>query len=348
MSNTEQEILQPIAHISIEDFLKEANPECVKRETFLVPVEHIVLAENIRPFDYDFIEVLKESIREHGQLQECIGDVILDENGGFKVRVVAGEHREIAIEQINQEGDYRPVRVSVADRTLDPETVIEIQMSENLQNKMTSAQDATIIHNFWIRLKRLREEEGWSLTKLELSRRIGRSTDTVSNAIKYIEDVNPLIQKLVDEKSFPYSLALLLSSVDKGEGYNSKQLDLALLFIAKSYTLSQAKKHMNKLKAEDGFTGPLFGNEEWTAMEVKNRMIAIRDQADKEGKSASGWFVKMIHTARVLGGPQKVKISDAIKVSVQDLGLSLKDFKNLIKPFISEKEYRDLLDGEGL
>ena len=344
MANIEQEILQPISQISIKSFIEGAYSESkeLHRETFLIPVDHTVLAENIRPFDRDFIEVLKENIREHGQFHECIGDIIIDEEGNYKVRIITGQHRAQAIRKINQEGKYCPIRVSVANQTLSPEKIVEIQMSENLQNKMTPAQDATIIHNFWVRLKELRDQEGKILTKSDLARKVGRSADTVSNAIRYIEGVNPLVQRLVDEKNLPYSQALLLSNVDIGDNYDSKQLNLALYFIAKSFTHSQAKNHMKKLKAENGFAGPLFGNEEWTAMEVKNRMIAIRNQADKEGKSAAGWFVKMIHTAEVLGGPQKVRISDAIKESVKELGLSLKDFRELIKFHISEDEYNTI------
>lgn len=99
---------------------------------------------------------------------------------------------------------------------------------------------------------------------------------------------------------------------------------------------------MKKLKEEEGFSGPLFSSDEWTAMEVKNHMIAIRDESDKEGKSAAGWFVKMIRTAKVLGEPQKVRVSGAIQRSVRDLGLSLEDFEETIRPLISEREYADL------
>lgn len=344
MRNTEQETLQPRTQRSIKDFIEEANsePNELRRETFLIPIEQTMLAENIRPFDREFIQVLKENIREYGQFHECMGDIIKNDEGNYMIRIITGQHRAEAIRKINEEGEYWPIRVSVANQTLCPEEIVEIQMSENLQNKMTPAQDATIIHNFWVRLKEVRKQEGKILTKSELARKVGRSADTVSNAIRYIEGVNPLVQRLVDEKNIPYSQALLLSSVDVGNGYDSKQLNLALHFIAKSFTLSQARNYLKKLKAEEGFSGPLFGKEEWTVMELKNRMIAIRSQADKEGKSAAGWFVKMIHTAGVLGGPQKVRISEAIKGSVKDLGLSLKDFRELIKGYISQEEYNSL------
>lgn len=222
--------IQNIPILSIEDYVKKTSLESeqLRWNTFLVPMEDIVLAENIRPFDWEFIDILKESIKEHGQLQECIGDVVLDGNGEYKARIIAGEHRTKAIEEINDEGEYTLVRVSLANKTLSPEEVVEIQMSENLQNKMTSAQDAVIIHNFWIRLKRIRDQESGVLTKGELARKVGRSVEVVSNAIKYIEDVNPLVQRLVDERTLSYSLALLLSGIDKGDGYESEQLNMAL------------------------------------------------------------------------------------------------------------------------
>lgn len=336
MSETKLERLPSLNTTSIEDFVLSANPECVRRETFLVPVEEIVLAENIRPFDYEFINVLKENIKEQGQLQECIGDIVTDENGDFKIRVIAGQHRETAIQLINEEGIRMPVRVSVADRMLPPEVVIEIQMSENLQNKMTSAQDAFIIHNFWRRLTEIR-----SITKAELARKVGRSVETVSNSIKYIEDVNPVVQKMVDEKILHYSLAVLLSEIEKGNGYESKQVSLALLFISKSYTLVQAEKHIKQLKTEQEFVGPLFGGDNWDLMEIQNNLLAIRNESDRKGKEAAGWFVRMVRAAKILNEPDKVRLSNAIKKAVSGLGMSLDDFKKTIKPFVKESDYID-------
>ena len=90
---------------------------------------------------------LAMSINEIGQLQPCIGDIVEIEGEKF-VRVIAGQHRYYAIKHLCDSGFLRKIIIRIADRELSNEEILSIQMSENLQNKMTPEQDAKIIHSF--------------------------------------------------------------------------------------------------------------------------------------------------------------------------------------------------------
>ena len=95
-------------------------------------IEEVVLAENIRPIDSLVVEDLAMSIAEVGQLQPCLGDII-EIDGEITIRLIAGQHRYYAISLLCEKGLPRPIIMRVADRTLSPEEILSVQMSENLQ-----------------------------------------------------------------------------------------------------------------------------------------------------------------------------------------------------------------------
>lgn len=335
--------VQPMPKIPLSEFLCGSPAETMRRETFLVSVEDVVFADNIRPFDGEFIDELAENVLEQGQLQECIGDIITDENGNLKVRIIAGQHRSMAILRINQRGIELPIRISVANCTISPEKVIEIQMSENLHNKMTPAQDAVIIVGYWKRYNEIKEEAGSrKMSITDLARKVGRSVDTVKNAIKYVDGLNPLVQKMVDSKILSYGNAILLTELEQGEGYYDQQVLLAERFVRSHWSTNQAKKYMQQLKAERSFEGPLFGGE-WAEMETIQRILAIRTDADHNGKEASGWFVRMIKLAEILSrNNSKVDVSEGIQKAVAELGMNVHDFKEMMRPFMTEHDFKKL------
>ncbi len=343
-TDLEKEVyVQPMPKISLRDFLESADPDIIRRETFLVSVEDVVFADNIRPFDGEFIGELAKNILEQGQLQECIGDIITDENGNLKVRIIAGQHRSMAIIKINEDGIPLPIRISVANCTLSPEKVIEIQMSENLHNKMTAAQDATIIVGYWKRYNEIKEEaKERKMSITDLARKVGRSVDTVKNAIKYVEGLNPIVQKMVDAKLLPYGNAILLTELEQGEGYYDQQVVLAERFVRGRWSTNQAKKYMQKLKAEKQFAGPLFG-EAWEGIKAVQRIIAIKTEADRNGRRASGWLVSMMKLAEILAkNNSKVDVSEGIQNAVAEYGIGYTEFKEFMRPFMTEHDFNKL------
>lgn len=325
-------------------------------ESCLVSVGDIILADNIRPFDSDFIDTLSLSILEHGQIQECIGYELLRDDERFVV-VIAGQHRFKAIERLNDKGYCIPVRVSIASRELSPIEIVKLQITENLHNKMTSAQEAEVIANLWSKIKAIKESNAERPNMSEFARNVSRSVSTVRDAVKYVDGVSPVVQKIVDEGVLPYTQALLLADIDdlspSEEGKNPskesiehKQLYFAELFVAKKFTLRKAKSYLESLRNEKGFSGSLFG-EDWKEMEVRNKIIAIRDESDKQGRDAAGWFVKMISLADVLDKSGKdINFSDAIRSAIVNLGYSLEDFKDRLREYLPDDDYNRLFEIE--
>lgn len=335
--------------ISLEDFRNSGESEELHYEIFNVPVERIVLADNIRPFDNDFIDTLAMSIHKHGQLQACIGDIVCDGEGTF-VRLIAGQHRFKSIVKLNLEGEDIPVKISLANRELNPYEIIEIQITENLHNKMTPAQEAQVINGLWQKVRILKDNGGEKLSIAEFARSVSRSPATVRDAIKYIEGLSPVVQRLVDEKILPYTVSLLLTEAEniiKGrdrekqytlEDVYREQLYLAQKFVTMNFTYDRAKKYIEQLKQESNFSGPLFGDE-WKKIEFASHIIAIRDESDKKGRDAAGWFVKIIRMVQLLPDTNKVEFSDAIENAIFELGMSRDEFEEKLRPLITEKQH---------
>lgn len=309
--------------------LNTENSEKIRWEWKEVYPEEVVLAENIRPIDSLVVEDLAMSIAEVGQLQPCLGDII-EIDGEITIRLIAGQHRYYAISLLCEKGLPRPIIMRVADRTLSPEEILSVQMSENLQNKMTPEQDAVAIHSFWIDAKRIYGEN--SLTIKDLARRLGRSPRKISDAIKYVEGLSPKVQQMVHAGVLPYSTALLLERLGRSDtdDFHSEQVRTAIFLISQKYTTEQAKKYLERKSKEAEFSGPLFGDELWKELKKNGHRIAIRDSASREGRMAVGWFQRMLKSVSILDDPSKAEFSEAIQTSVEELGISLEDFfKNL-------------------
>jgi len=297
-----------------------------------IEIENSVLVDNIRPIDQFVVEDLANSISEIGQLSPCIGDTLATEDGQI-VRIIAGQHRFHAINLLHQRGEDIPLLARIANRTLNDEEILSIQMSENLQNKMTAEQDAKVIHSFWVKCCQLYGEE--IVTLKYLSRKLGRSTQKVSEAIKFVEGLSPKIQEMVNKGVLHYSTALLLTRLnnsDKDSDFYSEQVRMAVFLISQGYNKEEAKRYLDKrIKESKAYTEPLFSGEVWTQLKKNGYRIAINDKASKEGRTASGWFVRMIRAVSLLDEPSKAEFSEAIERSVDELGISMDEFKGNLK-----------------
>ncbi len=290
---------------------------------------NVILANNIREIETEPMMELAMSINEIGQLQPCIGDIVEIEGEKF-VRVIAGQHRYYAIKHLCDSGFPRKIIIRIADRELSNEEILSIQMSENLQNKMTPEQDAKIIHSFWQSSKEIYGKE--NITIAWLARRMGRSPKKVSDSIKYVEGLSPKVQEMVSGGVLPYSTALLLTKLDKkedstsGEDYYSEQVRTAVFLISKKYSTKQAETYLKRKANEKNLAGPLFGDEVWKEIKTNGHIIAIRDQSSREGRAAIGWFDRMFKTVSMLDDPAKVKFTKAIVNAVEETGLAREQF----------------------
>ncbi len=299
---------------------RESSYESIKWEHMYLPIEEITPVDNIRPIDYEVVEEIASSILETGQLQACIGDI-----GEDGIRLLAGRHRYEAIKVLNERGCDVGVLIRVANKMLSDEEVLSIQMSENLHNKMTSAQEATIIHGFWNEMIKIYGRENISISKV--ASKMGRSPRKTSDAIKYVEGLSPKIQELVDIGNLSYTSALLLVDLkNDSDSQWGEQIRTALQIISKNLNTKDAKKYIDRLNHEMKFTGPLFDNEMWGNIKKNGHLISIKTDADREGRSAAGWFVRMLSTISKLEDPDRIELSDGIAKAVGELNMSLDDF----------------------
>jgi hypothetical protein len=287
----------------------------------------VILHENIRPFDWEFIEDLAVNINEHGLLEACIGDVVL-KDGVRTVRLLAGQHRAKAVRMLFECGEFTKLSIRVSNRTLTPEEIVEIQMSENLHNVMTPAQEAVIIAKLWKDLKEIHKDK---ITRKELAAKVGRSYEVVCNSIRYIEEIHPSVQQMVDEGIISYSVALtllpIISSVNDKNNSWDKQLQYAIYFVTNDFTSDKARRYINGITQSEKFTnGSLFSPEEWEEMGEQARKINMKNRADKIGGDAVGWFKRMIRLAEILEDPYRILISKALVSRASDLGIALDQF----------------------
>ena len=148
----------------------------------------------------------------------------------------------------------------------------------------------------------------------------------------YVENLSPKVKELVENKIIPYSVALLLSNLDKDEtkDLGSEQLRMAMFFLSQRYDKKKAEEYMKKRGNEKLLAGPLFGAE-WDPMEIKNHLLSLKKESYKEGYLASGWFVRMLRAISLLEDPSKARFSDAIKGSLKELGISLQEFNKSVE-----------------
>ena len=121
------------------------------------------------------------------------------------------------------------------------------------------------------------------------------------------------------------------------EDVHREQLYLAQKFVTMNFTYEKAKKYIEQLKQENNFAGPLFGDD-WQKMEVVSHMIAIRDESDKKGREATGWFVKIVRMVQLLPDTSKAEFSEAIQKAMSELGMSRDQFEEKLKPLVTEKQ----------
>ncbi len=317
--------------------------EPIKWEHLYIPIYSITPVDNIRPIDPEVVEEIASSIPVNGQLQACIADTTPD-----GVRLLAGRHRYEAIKLLNERGYYVDILVRLADRELSDEEILSIQMSENLHNKMTSAQEAAIIYSFWNKMIDIYNRENVTISMI--ATRMGRSPRKVSDAVKYVENLSPLVQEMVNSGKLAYSSALLLTGLTTTNDGWGEQTRIAVQIISRNLNSKDAKKYIQKLKQENEFTGPLFGEDIWENLKQNGHIISIKTQADREGRKAAGWFVRILGTISMLEEPDKVELSNGIINGISSLGMSLNEFIKKISIYnpkyqrIIEYHIQELID----
>jgi len=346
-------ILPEAPYKNLREFIETASPDVVRTAYFRVPTEWLYEAKNVRPYNEQHIENLKESIRADGQLQAGIGDFFINENGVLQPRIIAGKHRKKAIEQINFErapGEPEILfEVKFYDRQLSARQIVNIQMAENLQEKMTPAEDAVVIESMWKDYKFNVEAEKEVPNLKEFAAQISRSMDVVKDAIKYITQIDEKVQKLVDGKIISYSMALLLSGISKEEkGFGvSDQLRLAQTFFAKGFTVEKARKYLHDKKTDEGDlvlqqeSCLLTLEKDEDAAILRDHIINLRFASGMRVRENAIWFSKIVRMVKLLDNDEiEAKFSAGVKKVFANLDFSVTDFQKELEPLISPEDYK--------
>jgi hypothetical protein len=340
---------------NLREFIETASPDVMRTAYFHVPTELFYEVENIRPYNQQQIADLAESIKAEGQLQAGIADLCTNDDGTFQLRIIAGKHRKKAIEKINFEKEPgEPVtffEVRLFDKQLSAREIINIQMAENLQEKMTPAQDAVVIESMWQEYMVNKGFEKEVAKVKEFAAQISRSVDVVKDAIKYITEIDEKVQKLVDNKIIPYSMALLLCGISKEErGFGvSDQLRYAQTFFMKKFTVKQAREYLknrkmkvdeSKMELEQESAQLTFEENEDEAI-LKDHILSLHYASGMKVRENALWFVKAVRMIKLLNNEEiEAKFSAGIQKTMGNLGFSIIDFKKDLEPLISDEDYQ--------
>lgn len=304
--------------------------------------------DNIRPRNEDHVQELADNISEIGQLQPCLCDPAGPDFPLDTVRLIAGQHRRFAVEELCQRGEYTKLLIREASRRLTPEEVLSVQMSENLQHPMTPAQDAVVIHALW---EKAREIYGPGIKPKFLKGKIGRTEAKINNAIHFVEDVSQYVQMMVDSETLPYMTALALSKIkrDPRDGNWDEQLRLAVFFVSEKYTVGKAKEYIAKRigpkTKKETYQGTLFDSNAWKKTERPiDETVKIR--ANTEGTSAVNWFGTMQKVIENLPSNKKVLFTEAVTGAFKEVHSTYKNLLGSAKGKASQRTLDGLTGGE--
>lgn len=121
-----------------------------------------------KTFDNDKLEILAESIKEHGLIQPII--VVKNKNGGYTI--VAGERRWRAAKKAGLS------EIPAVVKDYSNQTVTEIALIENLQREDLNPIEEALGYKSLI--------DEYSLTQEEISKRIGKSRSAVANSLRLL------------------------------------------------------------------------------------------------------------------------------------------------------------------
>jgi ParB-like chromosome segregation protein Spo0J len=316
--------------------------EPLKWGYYKVPADAVTLAENIRAFNFDHVVQVGLSILSQGQLQPCIAEPISEDGQITGVRVVAGQHRAIGINFMNQllsasgiNGEM-DITLRLANRSLSQKEKLEIQIAENLQNPMSPDEEAEAIAQLWYEFRAV---HGDRASKADLARAIGRNSAKVYNALNYVE--LPLeVKSLVASRTLPYGTALDLSRMqrersqkiepDDAESLLNLNSDLtrtAVHIIARGLDVVAAKKYINALLDPQAQVQlGLFSGEQLMALEQENLKLGIRNAVDRAFRDAVSYFLRLNTILSKAEGSDKVLMTDALIRNIVDAIVTNNEF----------------------
>ncbi len=304
-----------------EEFFRD-----VAWEVALVDPYLVVFHPNVRAFSPEHIRHLAQSMDRTGQRQSCTADIITID-GEIKIRILAGQHRAMAARGTNLLREQRNdepflLRVRVADRNLTPEEILNVQITENLQNPMTPAEEAVSLFLLWEEFQKVRGEEA-SIAKL--AEATGRGYDKVRNALKFMT-LDSEIREAVTQGHLLYSTAVAISSLP-----SNKQIEISRRIILHNLDKEKMWMLIRRTLSEQQDFGALFSDNGWEIKEREDYLFAFKKVSDLAAKNASGYFKRIIWQLGKLEKPERAELTDTIEETLADFIYEAIIFMKILK-----------------
>ena len=222
-------------------------------------------------FDENALQVLADSIREHGVLQPIVVREIgvLEDN----YEIIAGERRWRAAKMAGL--DEIPAVIMTGDEL----KIAEVALIENVQRKDLNPIEEALAYKALI--------ERFDLKQEEVARQAGKSRSAVANMLRLLELPDEVLALVQEEKlSMGHARAIL------GLADEEKMLPLAEMIIAKELSVREVEALVRKYNTVPEEIPEV--EEDKTAMQ---RRIYMKDLEDK-ARTKLGRKVKIFDTGR--------------------------------------------------
>ena len=224
-----------------------------------------------KTFDENALQVLADSIREHGVIQPIVVREIgvLEDN----YEIIAGERRWRAAKMAGL--DEIPAVIMTGDEL----KIAEVALIENVQRKDLNPIEEAMAYKALI--------ERFDLKQEEVARQAGKSRSAVANMLRLLELPDEVLALVQEEKLSMGHARAILGLVDE-----EKMLPLAEMIVAKELSVREVEALVRKYNTVPEEIPE--GEEDKTAMQ---RRIYMKDLEDK-ARTKLGRKVKIFDTGR--------------------------------------------------
>lgn len=160
--------------------------------SYIHPNDITVLPQMRKTFNEDSIRDLAESIRANGQINEALVNKI-----GTKLLLIAGERRLRAIRYLHTTDSSHLLKCKVFVG-LTASECFQLQIAENIHENVPPAQEAEALYGLW-QIK-IGSTDLSLMTMKEFCHLVGKGESKVRDALRFIENLHPIIQRAVQEQ----------------------------------------------------------------------------------------------------------------------------------------------------
>lgn len=229
-----------------------------------------------KDFDMNALQLLADSVREHGVIQPILVREIEFEPG--KYEIVAGERRFRAAEMAGI--DEIPVSVMTGD---DLE-VAKVALIENVQRKDLNPVEEAMAYRMLI--------DKFGLTQDQVASQAGKNRSTVANLLRLLDLPEEILDMLRDGSLSAGHARALLTVEDE-----EKQIAMAHRIAEKELSVREAEKLAASAKQETGQTAERAEDDESGAEADEQKKVYMKDLEERMMRTL-GRRVKIRRTPR--------------------------------------------------